>query len=170
MSAAQWKQKATKKIKDISKTTQFRSDISVYVRDVHDLSRSCDVYLVFSAFLWWYFATFKLRKEYSFHKSVVSNLSAAVFIVSHNFLESKQLMRSLYEEYVSLALLISKNIAGVSVVGLFNAFCALFCNTGMYDLVSNAIQWIIVKYTSSNHRLGSAGLNALEELLFRCWQ
>ena len=24
--------------------------------------------------------------------------------------------------------------------------------------------------TSSNHRLGSAGLNALEELLFRCWQ
>ena len=24
--------------------------------------------------------------------------------------------------------------------------------------------------TSSNHRLESAGLNALEELLFRCWQ
>ena len=24
--------------------------------------------------------------------------------------------------------------------------------------------------TSSNHRLGNAGLNALEELLFRCWQ
>ena len=24
--------------------------------------------------------------------------------------------------------------------------------------------------TSSNHRLGSAGLNALEELLFRCWR
>ena len=26
------------------------------------------------------------------------------------------------------------------------------------------------KLTSSNHRLGSAGLNALEELLLRCWQ
>ena len=25
-------------------------------------------------------------------------------------------------------------------------------------------------YTSSNHRLGSAGLNALEELLFRCFE
>ena len=25
-------------------------------------------------------------------------------------------------------------------------------------------------FTSSNHRLGSAGLNVLEELLFRCWQ
>ena len=47
-------------------------------------------------------------------------------------------MRSSREEYVSLALLISKNIAGVSALGLFNASCALFCNTGMYDLVSNA--------------------------------
>ena len=28
----------------------------------------------------------------------------------------------------------------------------------------------IIMYTSSNHRLESAGLNALEELLFRCWQ
>ena len=29
---------------------------------------------------------------------------------------------------------------------------------------------ILYLRTSSNHRLGSAGLNALEELLFRCWQ
>ena len=29
---------------------------------------------------------------------------------------------------------------------------------------------MIIIITSSNHRLGSAGLNTLEELLFRCWQ
>ena len=29
---------------------------------------------------------------------------------------------------------------------------------------------IIIIITSSNYRLGSAGLNAPEELLFRCWQ
>ena len=29
--------------------------------------------------------------------------------------------------------------------------------------------YLVSLKTSSNHRLGSAGLNALEELLFRCW-
>ena len=37
-----------------------------------------------------------------------------------------------------------------------------------HNIVSAEI--IFLYYTSSNHRLGSAGLNAFEELLFRCWQ
>ena len=34
----------------------------------------------------------------------------------------------------------------------------------------NTLHNTICNYHSSNHRLESAGLNALEELLFRCWQ
>ena len=37
-------------------------------------------------------------------------------------------------------------------------------------LPTSSTQTYITNYTSSNHRLESAGLNALEELLFRCWQ